>query len=90
MKRILGVCLLMIAAATIAFGQCSDADKKKLEDFDRAWGEASVHGDRAFLQNVYADNYMGLSAIGAQDKAQTVRVIWVLPWTVRFVSASAH
>src|SRR4026208_1321289 len=72
MKRVLAVSLLIIAAATIAFGQCSDADKKKLEDFDRAWGEASVHGDRAFLQNVYADNYMGLSAIGAQDKAQTV------------------
>ncbi len=45
MKRVLAVSLLIIAAATIAFGQCSDADKKKLEDFDRAWGEASVRGD---------------------------------------------
>jgi ketosteroid isomerase-like protein len=72
MKRIPGVCLLLLAAATIAFGQCSDTDKKKLEDFDRAWGEASVRGDRAFLQNVYADNYVGLGAAGAQDKAQTV------------------
>jgi ketosteroid isomerase-like protein len=72
MKRILSVSLLMIAAATIAFGQCSDADKKKLEDFDRAWGEASVRGDRAFLQNVYADNFMGLGATGALDKAQTI------------------
>ena len=72
MKRVLAVTLLIIAAATIAFGQCSDADKKKLEDFDRAWGEASVRGDRAFLQNVYADNFVGLGATGAIDKAQTV------------------
>ena len=72
MKRILTVILLMFAAASIAFGQCSDADKKKLEDLDRAWGEASVRGDRAFLQNLYADNFMGLGAAGGQDKAQTV------------------
>jgi ketosteroid isomerase-like protein len=72
MKRVLAVSLLMIAAATIAYGQCSDADKKKLEDFDRAWGEASVRGDRAFLQNVYADNFVGLGATGAIDKAQSI------------------
>jgi ketosteroid isomerase-like protein len=72
MKRVLPVLLLMIAAATIAFGQCSDADKKKLEDFDRAWGEASVRGDRAFLQNVYADNYAGVGTAGMIDKAQTI------------------
>ncbi len=72
MKRVLAVSLLIIAAATIAFGQCSDADKKKLEDFDRAWGEASQRGDRAFLQNVYADNYTGLGAAGMLDKAQSI------------------
>ena len=72
MKRILAVSLLIIAAATIAFGQCSSADQKKLEDFDRAWGEAGVRGDRAFLQNVYADNYVGLSSVGMADKTQTI------------------
>jgi ketosteroid isomerase-like protein len=72
MKRILAVSLLMIAAATIAFGQCSDADKQKLEAFDRAWGEAGVRGDRAFLQTVYADNFVGLSSAGTIDKTQTI------------------
>ncbi len=72
MKRILAVSLMMIAAATIAFGQCSDADKKKLEDFDRAWGEAGVRGDQAFLQNVYADNYVGLGSAGMIGKTQTI------------------
>ena len=72
MKRIFAISLLIITAATIAFGQCSDADKKKLEDFDRAWGEAGQRGDRAFLQNVYADNFMGLSAAGTINKAQSI------------------
>lgn len=72
MKRILAVSLLMIAAATIAFGQCSDADKQKLEALDRAWSEAGVRGDRAFLQTVYADNYVGLTSAGMLDKIQTI------------------
>jgi ketosteroid isomerase-like protein len=72
MKRILAVSLLMIAAATIAFGQCSDADKQKLEAFDRAWGQAGVHGDRAALQTIYADNYVGLGSAGMMDKTQTI------------------
>jgi ketosteroid isomerase-like protein len=72
MKRVLAVSLLMIAAATIAFGQCSDADKQKLEAFDRAWGEAGVRGDRAALQTIYADNYVGLTSAGMLDKTQTL------------------
>jgi ketosteroid isomerase-like protein len=72
MKRVLAVSLLMIASATIAFAQCSDADKKKLEDFDRAWGEAGVRGDQAFLQNVYADSYVGLGSAGLTSKTQTI------------------
>ncbi len=36
MKHLLAVALLIVATGTIAFGQCSDADKKKLEAFDRA------------------------------------------------------
>jgi ketosteroid isomerase-like protein len=72
MKRMLAVSLLMIAAASIALAQCSDADKKKLEAFDRAWGEAGVRGDQAFLQNVYADNYVGLASVGMTNKTQTI------------------
>jgi len=72
MKYLLGVTLVILAAATMAFGQCSDADKKKLEAFDRAWGEAGVRGDRPFLQNVYADNYVGLSPAGMLTKNQVI------------------
>ncbi len=72
MKRFLVVSLLMIAAATISFGQCTDADKKKMEAFDRAWGDAGQRGDQAFLQNVYADDYMNMSPAGSITKAQAI------------------
>jgi ketosteroid isomerase-like protein len=72
MKRLLAAGLLILAITLIAFGQCSDADKKKLEAIDRAWGEASIRGDRAYLQNVFADNYVGLSPAGMLTKTQAI------------------
>ena len=72
MKRILAISLMIVAAATIAFSQCSDADKKKLEALDRAWGEAGQRGDQAALQNVYADEYMNMSPAGVVTKAQAI------------------
>lgn len=72
MKRFLAVSLLMITATTVAFAQCSEADKKNLEAFDRAWGEAGQRGEHAFLQNVYADNYLNMSSAGTLTKAQAI------------------
>jgi ketosteroid isomerase-like protein len=72
MKYFLGIAFVILATTMMAFGQCSDADKKKLEAFDRSWGEAGVRGDRAFLQNVYGDNYVGLSPSGMLTKAQAI------------------
>lgn len=70
MKRILILFILAIAAATCAFGECSDADKAVLEAFDRAWSAAGQNGDRAALMNIYADDYAGLpTMIG---KAQSI------------------
>ena len=72
MKQILFAALLFLAASSGAYGQCSDADKKKLEEFDRAWGDAAVRGDRAYLENVLADEFMNVSTTGTQTKAQTI------------------
>lgn len=72
MKHLLAVALVILATTITAFGQCSDADKKKLEAFDRAWGEAGQRGDRAALQNVFADSYVGLSPAGMLTKAQAI------------------
>ncbi len=72
MKRIFAITLLTVATAIIGFGQCSDADKKKLEEFDRAWGDAGERGDRVFLQNVFADDYVGIAPAGMLTKAQAL------------------
>jgi ketosteroid isomerase-like protein len=60
MKHILALAFLMIATGSAAFAQCSDADKKALEAFDRAWAAAGLSGDKAALTAIYADDYHGL------------------------------
>jgi len=72
MKHILAATLLILSATTFAFGQCSEADKQKLIALDKTWGDASQRGDRAFLQNVYADDYTNLSPAGTLTKAQAI------------------
>lgn len=73
MKRMLAVILFILTATTFAFAQCSDADKQKLEAWDKALGDAGQRGDRAFLQTAYTDDFRGLSPSGAMlTKAQTI------------------
>jgi ketosteroid isomerase-like protein len=72
MKRILAAILLAVAATTLASAQCPDADRQKLVAWDKALGDASVSGDRAFLQSSYADDYVGMVPWGTLDKATTV------------------
>jgi len=71
-KTLLATTLLTLCATITVFAQCSEADKQKLMAFDKAWGEASQRGDRAFLQNLYADDYMNPSPTGSLNKAQTI------------------
>jgi ketosteroid isomerase-like protein len=70
MKRIFVMFVLTLALAGFAFGECADADKKALEAFDRAWGEAGVKGDRNALTAIYADDYTGMPEM--QNKTQTL------------------
>lgn len=60
MKFFLAVAMITISMTGSASGQCSDSDKKALEAFDRAWGDAGVRGDKAALTALYADDYIGL------------------------------
>lgn len=69
MKNILATTILIMASAVFAFGECSDADKKALEAFDQAWGEAS---DRATLEPFYADDYRGIGPLGTGTKEQVL------------------
>ena len=72
MKRILTAALLILSATGFALGQCSEADKQKLMALDKAWGEAGRRGDRAALQNLYADDYMNPAPTGTLNKTQTI------------------
>jgi len=72
MKSLLATTLLILSATSVAFGQCSEADKQKLIAFDKAWGEAGQRGDKAFLQNVYADEYTNMSPAGTLTKTLAI------------------
>ena len=72
MRRLVAAIIVGMAASSTASAQCSDADKKTLEDFDRAWGAATTRGDRAYLQTVYADDYTGATLTGTVGKATSI------------------
>ena len=69
MKKILAMTILMMISAIFAFGQCSDADKKALEAFDRAWGNADT---RATLETFYADEFRNIGMVGTTTKEQAL------------------
>src|SRR6476659_6479430 len=71
MKRMLAVALL-VAASRTAYAECSAADKSALEAFDKAWGDATTGGDRAFLQNAYSDDFASLAIGAGTTKAQAI------------------
>jgi ketosteroid isomerase-like protein len=70
MKNIILTFVLIFTFTGFAFAECSDADKKALEAFDRAWGEAGEKGDKAALMAILADDYAGLP--GMQNKTQNI------------------
>jgi ketosteroid isomerase-like protein len=73
MKRILAVAILIVGAFTFASAQCSDAERQKLEAWDKSVGAAGQRGDRTFLQTIYAEDYRGLSPSGVMlTKAQVI------------------
>ncbi len=51
---------------------CSAADKKALEAFDRAWGDSATKGDRAALDQIYASDYMGMTPGNTLNRADTI------------------
>jgi ketosteroid isomerase-like protein len=61
MKALLPVILLGLGAARLASAECSAADLKALEDFDRAWGVAAIAGDKPALEKIYADDFSDLA-----------------------------
>src|SRR5207244_4673935 len=65
-------CMMIFASANPGFGQCSDAEKKRLQDFDKSWGEASLRGDRSYLENIVANDFMNAVVGAVTGKGQTI------------------
>jgi ketosteroid isomerase-like protein len=72
MRVVLSAVAIVSFVSGPAFAQCPEADQKKLEQFDRAWGEASDRGDRDQLQGMLAEDFAGLSATGSTSKTQII------------------
>ena len=72
----MGAFLIAVVMATVASAalaqQCSDAEKMRLEEFDKAWSEAVRRGDRAQLQAIYADDYAGVTPNETQNKTTSI------------------
>jgi ketosteroid isomerase-like protein len=71
-KSLFAATLLLVISTTIARAQCGEADKKALEAFDHGWTEANARGDRAYLENVYADDYTRTSFTGPANKNEII------------------
>ena len=72
MKQLLASLLVLTAAPFPSLAQCSDADKKALEAFDKAWSEATTSGNRAQLQTILADDFASATLTGTVNKTATI------------------
>ena len=60
--------LLSPIAATPLRAECSPADRAALEAFDKAWGDATVSGDRARIAPFLAEGFTTLNVAGTTDR----------------------
>ena len=73
MIRIVAVTLTLVSLCTVSYSyaECSKADRAELQAFDQTWGKATTSGDRATLEQVLADDYVGFGAT-LTSKAQAI------------------
>ena len=64
-------CLLFLSLSPLV-ADCSSADKKALEAYDRSWGDSATKGDRAALDQIYAVDYLGLTSGNIMNRAETI------------------
>lgn len=72
MKRAVFFVVALAVATSSAYAQCTDAEKKALEQFDQTWGEATRSGNRAALEEIYAQEAASHSPLRVQSKAQVI------------------
>lgn len=73
MKRTFAVAaVLVVCVSRSLLAQCSDADRSALQAFDKAWGDASTRGDRAFLEQALAPGFVAHAPAGVTDRATAI------------------
>ena len=60
MKNFISTVVLTVLMAGAANAVCTDAEKKGLEAFDRAWAKAGETADRSALNRIYADDFVSM------------------------------
>ena len=72
MRTYLLAVLMTVVASPSLSQQCSEAEKTRLREFDKAWAEATRRGDRAQLEAIFADDFASTDINGSQNKATTI------------------
>lgn len=72
MRTCLLAVMMIVSVSPLLSQQCSDAEKAKLRELDKAWSEATNRGDRAHLEAIFADDFASSDINGSQNKATTV------------------
>ena len=68
---LLAVMMTVVASPSLS-QQCSEAEQAKLRELDKAWSEATMRGDRAQLEAIFADDFASSDINGSQNKATTI------------------
>src|SRR5262245_15417707 len=69
MKQILVIALILAASAVPFAGQCSEAEKKALQEFDSAWSKANLDGNKAALEVIYANEFVAFPSMDGKAVA---------------------
>ena len=72
MRALLLAAMVAVASSRAFSQQCSDAEKARLQELDKAWAEATNRGDRAQLEAIFADDFASSDINGSQNKATTI------------------
>ena len=68
---LLAIMMTVIASPSLS-QQCNDAEKMSLQQFDKAWAEATNRGNRAQLEAIFADDFASTDINGSQNKATVI------------------
>jgi ketosteroid isomerase-like protein len=69
MRYFLATMIMMAASFATVLGECSASERKALMDFDHAWGNATMAGDKAALSGIYADDFSGMPDLQGKTAA---------------------